>query len=174
MLFLLILVVLFIIINIKTYEKPDKIIDPQTGMEHSINDPEGQKIIRKCMTHYFDKFLRETKDDWNYILPQELHKLDKKNIFLLDVRKKEDYKKAHIKGSINIFWLNIMKHLDKLPKNKKIILICYVGHTASQTLVLLKLLGYQVQVLKFGMGVSPNQKVPIAGWMDYGYEITEL
>ena len=53
---------------------------------------------------------------------------------------------------------------------KKIIIICYVGHTASQVLVMLKLLGYKAKVLKFGMGESPSKEVPVAGWNKYGFE----
>ena len=48
----------------------------------------------------------------------------------------------HIKGSKNIYWINILdeKNLKKLPKNKFIFLICYVGHTSSQVLTILKML----------------------------------
>jgi len=79
---------------------------------------------------------------------------------------------VHIKGSKNIFWLNILdeKNLKKLPKdkNKPIFLICYVGHTSSQVLTLLKLLDYNVVSIKFGYGLSPVKGVPVAGWLDYG------
>jgi rhodanese-related sulfurtransferase len=63
-----------------------------------------------------------------------------------------------------------LKNINKLPKNKEIIIICYVGHTASQVLVMLKLLGYKARVLKFGIGESPTKGVKIAGWKNYGYE----
>ena len=56
-------------------------------------------------------------------------------------------------------------------QNKKILVICYVGHTASQVLVILKLLGYNAKVLKFGMGLSPAVGVPVAGWTDYGLPV---
>ena len=93
----------------------------------------------------------------------------------MDIRKPQDFKKGHIKGSKNIFWLDLLKkeNLKKLPKNKKIVLICYVGHTSSQALVLLRLLGYDVVSLKFGMGISPSQGVPVAGWTDFGFDIVQ-
>lgn len=149
------------------------LIDPKTLEKKDIQKKDGKELIQKYMSYYFDDFLIKTKNDWNYILPTELKELDKSNVFLLDVRKPEDYKSGHIKDSINIFWLTLMKqeNLAKLPKDKEIILICYVGHTASQILVLLKLLGYKVRVLKFGMGKSPTKGVPVAGWLDYGYPI---
>jgi len=34
-----------------------------------------------------------------------------------------------------------------------------------------RLLGYKAKALKFGMGKSPVEGVPVAGWLDYGYEV---
>jgi len=31
-----------------------------------------------------------------------------KNIFLIDLRKKEEFKKFHIRGAKNIFWLDLL------------------------------------------------------------------
>ena len=118
-------------------------------------------------------YLHSTKDDWNYITPIDFYNkyyLKKKDYFLIDLRSEKEYKKMHIKGSKNIFWLNILdeKNLKKLPKDKPIFLICYVGHTSSQVLTLLKILGYNVISIKYGYGLSPVQGVPVAGWLDYG------
>jgi rhodanese-related sulfurtransferase len=119
-------------------------------------------------------FLDNTKANWNYILPNELKADLSKNsdYFLLDTRKSEDYEKGHIAGAVNIFWLDLLKakNLIKLPPFKKIVICCYVGHTASQVLVILRLLGFDVVVLKFGMGKSPVVGVPVAGWENYGFE----
>ena len=119
-------------------------------------------------------YLKETKDDWNYITPVDFYNnyyLKKKNYYLIDLRKPDEYKKMHIKGSKNIFWLDILdeKNIKKLPKDKIIFLICYVGHTSSQVMTLLKLLGYNVVSIKYGYGLSPVKGVPVAGWLDYGY-----
>jgi rhodanese-related sulfurtransferase len=123
-----------------------------------------------------NEYISNVDQNWNYITPEELNKRildnDAEDLFLLDIRKPEDYKKAHIPGSTNIFWLDLFKpeNLNKLPTDKTIILICYVGHTASQTMALLELLGYDVVVLKFGMGISPVSNVPISGWTNMGFE----
>ena len=131
-----------------------------------------QKPFRDDMIRHFDKYLQDSKNGWNYILPQELHSMDMSKVFILDVRKPDDYKREHIQGSINIFWLDLMKpeNLAKLPTNREIVVVCYVGHTSSQVLVLLKLLGYKAKALKFGMGTPPSVNVPVAGWSDYGFE----
>jgi len=55
-----------------------------------------------------------------------------------------------------------------MPKDKQIFLICYVGHTSSQVMTLLKQLKYKVISIKYGYGLSPVMGVPVAGWLDYG------
>jgi len=116
-------------------------------------------------------YLKSIKNDWNYITAIDFYNKYylKKNYFLIDLRTEKEYKKMHIKGSKNIFWLNILdeKNLKKLPKDKPIFLICYVGHTSSQVLTLLKMLGYNVISIKYGYGLSPIKSIPIAGWLDY-------
>ena len=87
-------------------------------------------------------YLRSTKDDWNYITPIDFYNKyyanpkAYKDIYLIDLRSKAEYNRGHIKGAKNIYWLNILdeKNLKRLPKNKLIFLICYVGHTSSQVL----------------------------------------
>jgi len=116
-------------------------------------------------------YLKSIKNDWNYITAIDFYNKYylKKDYFLIDLRTEKEYKKMHIKGSKNIFWLNILdeKNLKKLPKDKTIFLICYVGHTSSQVLTLLKMLGYNVISIKYGYGLSPIKSIPIAGWLDY-------
>lgn len=75
------------------------------------------------------------------------------NIFILSVRGPDDYAKGHIQGAYNIAFKQIaqINNLEKLPKDKKIVVICYTGHTASQTTMLLNMLGYDAYAMKFGM-----------------------
>lgn len=143
-----------------------------------------KKIIEdknnKDILPHLCKYVQNTKNDWNYITPYDFYhkynsKPDKmKSIYLIDLRKKKEYKKFHVKGAKNIFWLDLLKdkNIKKLPKDKTIFLICYVGHTSSQAMVLLKLLGYNVVSIKFGYGISPAFEVPVAGWLDYNYPVT--
>jgi rhodanese-related sulfurtransferase len=123
-------------------------------------------------------YLRSTKSDWNYITPIDFYKeyyvnRNHKAYYLIDLRSSTEYKKGHVKGSKNIYWKNILdeKNIKKLPKNTPIFLICYVGHTSSQVLTLLKLLGYNAISIKYGYGLSPVKYVPVAGWLDYGLPV---
>lgn len=137
-------------------------------------------------------YVKKTKDDWNYITPTDFYNnyyikynmnktnssnLSNSDFALIDLRKKDVYDQYHIKGAINIFWLDILKtenliKLDKL-RDKTLFLICYVGHTSSQAMVLLKLLGFKVVSIKFGYGISPAFGVPVAGWLQYNYPIVK-
>lgn len=122
------------------------------------------------------EYTTNTKDDWNYITPRDYrckYLRPKKPHLLLDIRKPSDFEKFHIRGSINIFWLDLFKeeNLAKLPTDKPIFIMCYVGHTASQAMTLLKLLGYKAVAIKYGFGVSPVEDVPVAGWLGMGYPI---
>jgi rhodanese-related sulfurtransferase len=120
-------------------------------------------------------YLKETKDDWNYIGPLDFyqHWFGKRDYCLIDLRDSASFKRMHIKGAKNIYWLSILddKNLRRLPKDKPIFLICYVGHTSSQILTLLKLLGYPVTAIKYGYGKSPVPGMPVAGWLDYDFPV---
>ena len=48
-----------------------------------------------------------------------------------------------------------------------------MGHTSSQAMVLLKLLGYKVVSIKFGYGIAPVFEVPVAGWVAMRYPTVE-
>lgn len=125
-----------------------------------------------CSLELLRDYLKKTEHDWNYITPMDFYNdyyNKNKDYFLIDLREKKEYNKKHIKGSKNIFWLDILKdkNLKKLPKDKQIFLICYVGHTSSQVLTLLKILGYNVVSIKYGYGLSPVKAVPILGWLNY-------
>ena len=131
-----------------------------------------KNIIKNAVKQYISNV---DKDGWNYIIPTQLKTDIKegKDYFLLDTRKPKDYDNGHIEGAVNIFWLDLFEeeNLERLPKDKEIIIICYVGHTASQIMVLLQMLGYKARVLKFGMGKSPAVGVPVAGWENYGFPV---
>ena len=134
-------------------------------------------ICQLSLQQQLKNFLNNTQNDWNYITPIDFYNdywnKSRTDYVLIDLRKKEEYDIVHIPNSINIYWLDILneENLELLPKNKKIFLICYVGHTSSQAIVLLKLLGYDVTSIKFGMGISPKMGTPVAGWTNYNLPV---
>lgn len=77
----------------------------------------------------------------------------KATTFILDVRATADFNKGHIDGATNIPWLAtaVPDNLKMLPKDKKIVVVCYTGNTAAQTTTILRMLDYDAAVLKYGM-----------------------
>ena len=82
--------------------------------------------------------------------------------FIVSVRSAEHYALGHVPGAINIPWKGIAKpeNLAKLPTDQPIVVYCYTGHTGQIATTVLRLLGYEVQNLKFGMmGWTQNDEV---------------
>ena len=79
---------------------------------------------------------------------------EKKTDFLIvDVRPNpQEYKDGHIIGSIYIPYNEILKpeNLAKLPKDKKLILVCVTGQNANLPIVALRALGYDAHTMIFG------------------------
>ena len=71
---------------------------------------------------------------------------------IVDLRSAADYAKGHIEGAINIpFGKGMQVNFSKLPKDKTLILQCYSGQTASQTMAALEVMGYESYNLSGGM-----------------------
>ena len=91
------------------------------------------------------------------------------SVVFLSVRSAEDYAKGHIAGAINIPWgKGMQEKFNTLPKDKKIIVYCYTGQTAGQTVAGLKMLGYDAVSLNGGMGTKGNAP---AGWANKGFPV---
>lgn len=93
------------------------------------------------------------------------------NVMFLSIRKAEDFGKGHIQGAVNIsFGKGMEQKFNTLPKDKKIVVYCYTGQTAGQTVAVLKLLGYDAVSLNAGMGMEANKP---AGWVNKGYPVVQ-
>ncbi len=77
----------------------------------------------------------------------------KTDFVIVDVRPNPaEYGEGHIPGSIQITVQDIFKpeNLKKLPKNKKVILVCVTGQTQNLPIVGLRALGYDAYTMAFG------------------------
>jgi rhodanese-related sulfurtransferase len=73
------------------------------------------------------------------------------------------YKKGHIPGAIYIPTQDVLQpeNLRKLPKDKKIILVCVTGQTQNLPVVALRALGYDAWTMKFGMASWDKDSVGV-------------
>ncbi|TCO74818.1 rhodanese-like domain-containing protein [Marinisporobacter balticus] len=111
--------------------------------------------IDEAVMKYFDDCKKGCS---NLIASKDLYEAiqKKEKLFMLDIRRPEDFAKNQINGSINIYWSEVGEFIDVLPMDEKIIVICYTGQTSGQVVSLLKVLGYDAYSLSGGM---------INGWM---------
>ncbi|HYG59662.1 MAG TPA: rhodanese-like domain-containing protein [Symbiobacteriaceae bacterium] len=79
-------------------------------------------------------------------------KVDAKDatLFLLDIRRPDDFTKGHVEGWTNIAFGTIGANIDKLPKDKQIVVACYSGQTAGQAVAALRIAGFNAISLKGG------------------------
>ena len=71
---------------------------------------------------------------------------------LIDIRGAEDYAKGHLKGAVNIPFVQVVNYLDQLPRDKRIIVNCFSGQTAGQIVGSLSLAGFNAYSLSGGAG----------------------
>ncbi len=70
---------------------------------------------------------------------------------ILDIRSADAFNTGHIKDAINVPLSGILDKAEELGKDKKFLIVCYSGQTAARATGLLRLLGYDVKSLKWGM-----------------------
>lgn len=132
--------------------------------------------IKNAIVKYFTG-LNEVKGTnyANYKISEDNAKklLDAKDssVVFLSVRSAADYATGHIEGALNIPWGKGMQaNFNTLPKDKKIIVYCYTGQTAGQTVAGLRLLGYDAVSLNGGMGTKANAP---SGWANKGFPVVK-
>ena len=109
--------------------------------------------IKAAIKGYYEEVAKEQTNKKGNISVANAEKLIGNPAYqFVDVRSAADYAKDHIEGAINVpYGKDMHKNFSKLPKNKTLILNCYSGQTASQTMAALEIMGYEVYNLSGGM-----------------------
>jgi len=110
------------------------------------------KDLKKAVELYFEDL---NKGCTNLIDCEALSKkiCANEKLFILDIRKQEDFEKGHIEKATHSEWAEVWDFIDTdaLPRDEKIIVACYTGQTAGQVVSILKLLGYDAYSIRGGM-----------------------
>ena len=105
---------------------------------------------KKGIETYFSGLNSES----NYLIsPNSFVKMLEANsseVYLLDIRKKEDYHKGHIPSAEHCWWFDVDKIIPELPKDKTIVIYCYSGQSAGQIVGVLRTAGYEAVSLTGG------------------------
>lgn len=114
-----------------------------------------------------DKYLKSNHP--LYIDAQEVYEKAVVNAdtsyYLVDVRADEHYAKHHIPGSVHIAYADTWRSnkTDFIPRDKKIVVIDYSGHTSSQVAALWSMMGFDAVAMKHGMASWSKDKDVIGG-----------
>lgn len=131
-------------------------------------NPEIQEAL-----HTYYAGLADVKDSTfkNYKVSEDNLKAmmdEGEDFYLLSIRSEKDFAKGHIDGAVNLPWgAGMEKGFSDLPTDKPVVVYCYSGQTAGQTVAALRLLGVDAVSLNGGMGVGANAPL---GWTNKGYE----
>lgn len=136
---------------------------PQTT---TATEQAAQLSLEETASQYFENY---PSDKHVVSAKQLLNRVEEGESFcLLDIRSAEDYAKGHIQGAVNIpYGVDVADALEIIPNDQPVLVYCYSGQTASQTMAALRLKGYTVYNLSGGMGAEGG-----SGWLGAGYEVT--
>jgi len=118
------------------------------------NPPVKQEVKTVTIEQVADKYFAEMPDHIYKIPEADLKaRVDANDstMLVIDLRKAEDYAKGHIKGAVNIPFGKVHEYLDKLPADKELIVACYTGQTAGQTVAIMNMYGYNARSLNLGV-----------------------
>ena len=127
--------------------------DKQTEKQPT-NPPVKQEVKTVTIEQVADKYFAEMPDHIYKIPEADLKaRVDANDstMLVIDIRKAEDYAKGHIKGAVNIPFGKVHEYLDKLPADKELIVACYTGQTAGQTVAIMNMYGYNARSLNLGV-----------------------
>ena len=131
-----------------------------TGCEKSSSEPEGVNefnLVAAVGDQYYTNYTTASGAGVNVNIATVFDILtdgDTSNDpFILDCRAEADFNDKHIKGAHNISLGNLVSNMEDgtIPKDKKIVCVCYTGQSASVSTAVLNMLGYDAQNLLFGM-----------------------
>lgn len=111
----------------------------------------GEQALKEAGLKYFSELSNENRNIIDSKKLQESLDTNPESVFVLDIRNKEDFDKGHIQGATNIWWFDVGKNIDTLPKDKPIVVCCYTGQSAAQVVGVLKVMGYNATALLGGM-----------------------
>lgn len=86
------------------------------------------------------------------------------NVFLVDMRDANSYRRAHIRGAVNIPAGELRSRIGELPQDRLIVLYCYHGPNSMRSARWLASLGYETADVYGGIQAYRGR------YLDWGME----
>ncbi|MFB8794615.1 MAG: rhodanese-like domain-containing protein [Microcoleus sp.] len=98
----------------------------------------------QALSDAIDNFLTSLPSDYYTVMKIEnlKEKIKTDNPLLIDVRQPAEYASGHIPNAINISLQTLAENLDKIPKDRPVVLYCTSGYRTGMGVMTLEMLGY--------------------------------
>lgn len=75
---------------------------------------------------------------------------DKREKYMIDLRRPEDFARGSCEGAVNIYWEEFDGRISELSREKPVYLICYTGETSDEYAAILGRSGYEAYSIQEG------------------------
>lgn len=162
-------------LGISKVEGYENVVETSSNQLGEVTDYEINPEIKTAVVDYY-KGLADVSDSIykNYKISEDNLKMALDNdvdLKVVSIRQTSAYAEGHINGAVNIPWgAGMEQYFGQLPQDQKLVIYCYTGQTAGQTVAGLRMLGYDAVSLNGGMGTAMNNPY---GWSNKGYEVVQ-
>jgi len=130
--------------------------------------PSDQTTFEKLAEIGNDYLSVGTKNITAEALWTEMNDADETQPYIISIRTlADDTVRGRIEGAHHWEISDLLENYDQLPTDKKIVIYCYTGHTASYTCCYLNMMGFDAYNLKWGFcswTSDPDQTGAGGGW----------
>ena len=88
-------------------------------------------------------------------------RLADRNVLVIDVRQPAEWRRGHIRGSLNLPLTQLASPLHRLPRNKMIVAVCASGHRSALAVRTLQRAGYPAENLRGGIRAWTRAGLPL-------------
>ena len=88
-------------------------------------------------------------------------RLADRGVLVIDVRQPAEWRRGHIRGSLNLPLTQLASRLHGIPNDKALVAVCASGHRSAVAARTLQRAGYQAENLKGGMRAWSRAGLPV-------------
>jgi len=88
-------------------------------------------------------------------------RLADRSVLVIDVRQPAEWRRGHIRGSLNLPLTQLASRLHRLPNDKTIVAVCASGHRSALAARTLQRAGYPSENLKGGLHAWRRAGLPL-------------
>ena len=88
-------------------------------------------------------------------------RLADRSVLVIDVRQPAEWRRGHIRGSVNLPLTQLASRLHQLPTGKPVVTVCASGHRSAVAASTLQSAGYPSENLKGGIRAWTRAGLPL-------------